>query len=262
MPDGAIAEDLENISVFRKYVAANVDKWYRYVNGPRGREVKNGDIRLVVGCDKTTSWGMATVSNMSKPSQLKFKPLDGQASGSPSCGYAWEYSGTAEVRVGPDQKAIDELKRGDTEDSRTGNRYLNQCLFVRTLNATLSDDKWEGLNREIGVDCNLDSTTTHACGTHSHSPSNGDTPSDTTQSTSSTNYNFENQQVASDTSDMEFTSIEASAKHLIVSVPPTATVSRVCERGKICLDSIPFQASHPSRILNETLLKMVRCILI
>jgi len=80
MPNGAISQDLENISIFREYLSANIDKWYRYVNGPRGREAKNGDIRLVVGCDKATSWGMAAVSDMSQPSKLKFKPLDGQAS--------------------------------------------------------------------------------------------------------------------------------------------------------------------------------------
>ncbi|KAF8956508.1 hypothetical protein BDZ97DRAFT_1616431, partial [Flammula alnicola] len=56
MPEGAISQDLENIPRFRAYAAKHVDNWYRFVNGPRGREAKNGDVRLVVGCDKTTSW--------------------------------------------------------------------------------------------------------------------------------------------------------------------------------------------------------------
>jgi len=39
MPEGAISEDLENISRFREYAAANARRWYEYINGPLGREV-------------------------------------------------------------------------------------------------------------------------------------------------------------------------------------------------------------------------------
>ena len=76
MPDGAVSQDLENLPRFREYVVANVERWYRYINGPRGREAKNGDVRLVVGCDKATSWGIATLTGMTQHSQLKFKPFE------------------------------------------------------------------------------------------------------------------------------------------------------------------------------------------
>ncbi|KAF9560915.1 hypothetical protein CPC08DRAFT_664962, partial [Agrocybe pediades] len=66
MPEGAISYDFENIPKLRKYIAANLESWYRYANGPRGREAKNGDLRIVIGCDKSTSWGMATMSNLSE----------------------------------------------------------------------------------------------------------------------------------------------------------------------------------------------------
>jgi hypothetical protein len=68
MPDGAISQDLENLPRFREYVAANVERWYRYIHGPRGREAKNGDVRLVVGCDKATSLGIATLTGMTQHS--------------------------------------------------------------------------------------------------------------------------------------------------------------------------------------------------
>ena len=55
MPRGARSEELGNLAMFREYAAANVANWYRFVNGPRGHEAKNGDIRLVVGFDKTSS---------------------------------------------------------------------------------------------------------------------------------------------------------------------------------------------------------------
>lgn len=139
MPEGAISEDLENIPRFREYAAANARKWYEYINGPRGREARNGDIRLVVGCDKTTSWGMAVLSNTNQHRQLEFRQTSGY-------GYSWEYSGSGtEVRVGPGQGEIDELR--DDDDPTTQHKYLNQCLFVRTLNVTLGDNAWDKLNR-------------------------------------------------------------------------------------------------------------------
>ena len=74
MPEGPMSQDLQNKSRFRKYASANIRKWYEYINGPRGCEAKNGDVRLVVGCDKATSWGMAALCNMTQDSRLKFKP--------------------------------------------------------------------------------------------------------------------------------------------------------------------------------------------
>jgi len=259
MPEGAISQDLENIARFRAYAAANVHSWYRYVNGVRGREVMNGDVRLVVGCDKTTSWGMAALfnTNTNQQCQLKFKPVGGQTSDSPTR-YIWEYSGMAEVRVGPHQEEIDELRRGDTDDSMNRVKYLNQCLFVRTLNFTLNDDDWEKLNREIGIDCIPDSNIGYRTGTPSRSTYSRDPLSDNTQSTSSTSGNFGIQRSAGESPALEFTSHDDNANRLVFSAPPTATVRRVFKRRAICCNSTLFQSCHPSRILNEALLKMVR----
>ena len=140
MPRGARSEDLGNLARFREYAAANVADWYRFVNGPRGREAKNGDVRLVVGFDKTTSWGIATFSNLTQQNSclLKFGPSEGDSA------YTWsEYSGVADVRAGPDSDEIDELKiDSDPPDVQ----FENQCLFVRTLNVTLADDVWADIH--------------------------------------------------------------------------------------------------------------------
>ena len=163
MPKGAIALDLENVPLFREYVTANVAKWYKFVNGERGREAKNGDIRVVIGCDKTTSWGMAAILNgtQQKACQLKFKILEeprAKLSGTP---YTWEYSGMAEVRVGPDVKEINALRNGDGDPFDTSppseEEFSNQCLFVRTLNATLNEEAWKKLNDSLGLPSVLDS---------------------------------------------------------------------------------------------------------
>ena len=181
MPEGAISEDLENVPRFREYASANIKSWYRYINGHLGHEAKNGDIHLVLGCDKATFWGMAALSKVAQHSQLKFKPLNFQSSNSGSCGYTWEYSGIAQAKVGPDQGEIDELRR---EDSASLDKYLNQCLFVRTLNVTFNDDDWEKLNR--GISIGYTPNAEHRSGSLSDSPRNGHAPSDSTQATSST----------------------------------------------------------------------------
>ncbi|KAF9048917.1 hypothetical protein BJ165DRAFT_1316906, partial [Panaeolus papilionaceus] len=56
LPEGAVSDETEGIGFWRKYMADNVESWYIYVNGTLGREAENGDIRLVVGCDKTSAW--------------------------------------------------------------------------------------------------------------------------------------------------------------------------------------------------------------
>ena len=63
MPQGAHAEDLVNISRFRQYISANAESWYKFVNNIRGREARNGDVRLVIGCDKHLGDGHVFKSN-------------------------------------------------------------------------------------------------------------------------------------------------------------------------------------------------------
>jgi hypothetical protein len=141
MPQGADAEDLANISRFRRYLSANAESWYKYVNDVRGREARNGDVRLVIGCDKASSWGMATFANSTAQDfHLKFKPT-GESGPRPT--YGWEYSGMVEARAGPMPEETEALRSSD--DSGYSGVYKNQCLFVRTLNATLRDDVWQGL---------------------------------------------------------------------------------------------------------------------
>jgi len=153
MPLGATTERLGNFASFRRYAASNMVHWYKFVNGVLGREAKNGDIRLVVGCVKTKSWGIATFANQSHQSscRLIFCPLEASSShsvSSDSSQYVWEYSGTADVRTGPSPGENDELKQVDDPGDVV---YENQCLFLCTLNATLPDNIWSEIN------CDLDS---------------------------------------------------------------------------------------------------------
>jgi hypothetical protein len=159
MPEGATSVDLENDLAFSNYLEANMQKWYEFVYRVRGKSIRNGQIRLVIGCDKTTAWGIATVSGMSQhtTNKLRFKALD--AASSSTTTYTWECSGMVEVRVGPDKHDIEALRSNDTGDNPLDTTLRNQCLFVRTMTATLNHDDWAKLNRSLGKSNVRDSNT-------------------------------------------------------------------------------------------------------
>jgi hypothetical protein len=146
VPRGARAEDLRNLTSFREYAIANVAHWYRFVNGPRGRGAKNGDVHLVAGCDKTTSWGMTAFGNQTQQNscRLKFSPSEGDSTST----YRWsENSGDVAVKAGPSAEQSHELRI----DSDPPNfQFENQCLFMRTFNITLTDDAWADIHSTLG----------------------------------------------------------------------------------------------------------------
>ena len=160
MPEGATSLDLENDAVFSDYLAANVRKWYEFVSRFCGRrDIRNGQIRLVIGCDKMTAWSIATVSGLSQKTTTKFrfKALD-MANPSMTM-YTWECSGMVEERVGPDRREIDALRSCDNGGHPLDTTPRNQCLFVRTITATLSNDDWN-LGRTTVKDSGTSSGTT------------------------------------------------------------------------------------------------------
>ncbi|PPQ91597.1 hypothetical protein CVT25_013695 [Psilocybe cyanescens] len=144
MPDGADTLELANVLHFERYLAKNVASWYRYVLVERGRQVENGEVRLVIGRDNSRTWGMATFENASTHGdalQLKFKPMEENVLGSRR--YTWESSGVASARTGPSRAQIEELTTEDNLD------ITNQTLFVRTLNARLKTKSWRKLTSAI-----------------------------------------------------------------------------------------------------------------
>ncbi|KAF9526471.1 hypothetical protein CPB83DRAFT_724515, partial [Crepidotus variabilis] len=57
MPHGAQRVDLINTTTFQEYMSQNAESWYRFVNGPYcRRNLSNGELHLVYGGDKSTSW--------------------------------------------------------------------------------------------------------------------------------------------------------------------------------------------------------------
>jgi len=142
MPDGATTEDLLNHKLVKKYIAKNAESWYTYIKEERGREVKNGDIRLVVGFDKVASWGIATfASSVEEQVRLEFKTNDSDQAASRA--YTWNFVGGGSGRVGPHEEEMDDLRQPN--ESATESKLKNQTVFVRTLNFNLNGETSDDL---------------------------------------------------------------------------------------------------------------------
>ena len=129
MPKGATTQNLLNTWLVRQIVIRNAKVWYQYATYTRGRNVKDGDIRVVVGFDKVTSWGMATSTcNSGQTASFVLKHDSTHV-------YRWDCIGGS-GRVGPQKDEIDDLRVEGTAPQ-------NQCVFVRTLNFTVSGEIWD-----------------------------------------------------------------------------------------------------------------------
>jgi len=147
MPQGAYHEDLKNIRRFREYALFHAESWYQYANGTCGREIGNGKLHLVTGCDKTTSWGIATYSHLHEDniSLLRFNPVGNEHQGRHSSytTYKWDYEGAAsEAKSGPEEDELMNLGVDGSVPPR------NQCTFIRSLTLALGD----GERRDVELD--------------------------------------------------------------------------------------------------------------
>ena len=152
MPQGAHHEDLKNIRRFREYALIHAESWYQYANGPCGREIGNGELHLVTGCDKTTSWGIATYSHFQSKrpeddvSLLRFNPVGNEHQGRHSSytTYKWDYEGAAsEAKSGPEEDERLNLGVNGSVSPR------NQCTFIRSLTPAFGVDDWERLELKV-----------------------------------------------------------------------------------------------------------------
>jgi hypothetical protein len=152
MPDGGLSEDLQNYKLMENYIAANAESWWEYVESEDcGVPTENG-IQVVVGTDKVSSWGMATFENVELPMEFEFKS-DGTASQTRTSN--WK---RIDGRAGPAEEEIRDLLMGPTMSPPR-----NQCVFVRTLNVSVSGTVRDKLAVEVCSSCSKDcmSDSTH-----------------------------------------------------------------------------------------------------
>ncbi|KAJ7339211.1 hypothetical protein DFH08DRAFT_650453, partial [Mycena albidolilacea] len=113
--EGASRTDLRGKKKFRDYAL----RWYAFVNSDLGRMVNNGDLYLVTGTDKSSSWSVAAFENHSEDCKLSLK-LKAALVGSTgaSCFWEWETANSF-ANSGPRPLPAD------------GERSENQTVFLR-----------------------------------------------------------------------------------------------------------------------------------
>jgi hypothetical protein len=83
------------------------------------RIAKNGSLYLVTGCDKASSWGIASFSIPSSVGTVALRLAANEvAEGSSACSYVWQQYGPAAAHTGPRRRAGERVTQ-------------NQCPFIR-----------------------------------------------------------------------------------------------------------------------------------
>lgn len=145
MPEAVQLSVLQNIAPFREYIRTNLKSWYKFVQLDLGREINNGEIRVVYGCRKSAAFGIATVSHTGRQNastELTFS-IDSSWIEITGCKYRWHYGGFAEVKAGPSLKEIRDIL--DQRGARTYDTIINQCLFVSTIDMPLPEAEWKSI---------------------------------------------------------------------------------------------------------------------
>lgn len=166
-PDPVYYMRLQSINLLQKYVNKHLVTWYKFLRDDLGRDIENGDLRVVYGCRKSTAFGIATVLNSGRSSEsteLTFS-VDESWIEAVGCKYHWHHRGSAEVKAGP---SIDE--NADIRSTGPGNRIpLNQCLFISSLDFRLSDEEWADVDSGDG-DVALSNQASHSGATSKSMP--------------------------------------------------------------------------------------------
>jgi len=102
LPEGASRCDLRPLETFQEYAVKHAHNWYSFVNGTLHRMVKNDALYLVTGCDKSSSWGVASFENHSDDCHVSLKLTAAQCgSGGVSCAWKWERGNSISADSGP-----------------------------------------------------------------------------------------------------------------------------------------------------------------
>ncbi len=128
LPDGGERYDSEHPLLLQEYAISNAHNWYKYFNGPgQGRQIRNGMLYLVTGCDKCHSWGNACYLHPTKSSSasLKFVATSVATLTGTAC-YRWE------VQAGVH-------KRSHHRDMTPG-ATANQTIFLRGYSISVRED--------------------------------------------------------------------------------------------------------------------------
>ncbi|KAF5313294.1 hypothetical protein D9619_002338 [Psilocybe cf. subviscida] len=144
MPEDVYAVKMQNQERLRAYISAHVVTWYDFVRRTLGRDISNGDLRVVCGYRKSAAFGIAAISTAKKPTQTRLTFCKSEEWARESgYKYQWSQVGSADVKTGPEYEESAELMYPVYGTSRK--LPENQCLFISTLDAKLSEEAWNSM---------------------------------------------------------------------------------------------------------------------
>ncbi|KAF5311135.1 hypothetical protein D9619_008056 [Psilocybe cf. subviscida] len=141
------ALELSTEKKVREWVHAHAYEWYRHLMS-RPNSIVNGDLRVIIGYEKTTYWASATFtrsgaeSNATGNFSLRLKVFDRPHRDS-RC--VWDHNGAIWpfTSVGAGERNTATVLQEGEGLSR------NQAIFVKAITVTLSDDEWERLESDL-----------------------------------------------------------------------------------------------------------------
>ncbi|KAJ7838272.1 hypothetical protein B0H14DRAFT_1087659 [Mycena olivaceomarginata] len=138
LPYRANLKRLRNVERVRAYAAKHAGCWYKYINGPRGRGLANGELYLVTGHEKAWSWGMASYYANREEFELSFKPTARADINK----YRW--SGTPGQKNPSRKKSHNRPRKNDAP--------LNHTTFIHGLSISLGTGLWSRLIGTVPVE--------------------------------------------------------------------------------------------------------------
>ncbi|KAJ7016323.1 hypothetical protein C8F04DRAFT_552662 [Mycena alexandri] len=149
LPDGASSWDLRPLQMFRDYALEHAEKWYEFVNGTCRRMVGDGDLYLVTGVTKSTSWGVAALKNQSGEGQISLK-LKAALVGDAGATYSWKWeSGGSSVNSGPWREPGEEKWRDNQTVFLRGFKVMVRSKLRKKLQPKtlpIVDSKWSDIS--------------------------------------------------------------------------------------------------------------------
>ncbi|KAJ7618641.1 hypothetical protein FB45DRAFT_169939 [Roridomyces roridus] len=144
LPDGAARWDLRPLRVFKDYALKHARSWYTWVNGRLGWMVESGDLYLITGVDKSSTWSVLATENRSEDLSLSLKLKAAQfASASGSCTWEWE-STSSFANSGPRRQPGWERPAGSEPEK-------DQTLFLRGFKVTVRSSSWIKSSKALSI---------------------------------------------------------------------------------------------------------------
>jgi hypothetical protein len=139
LPDGASRADLRRNKKFKDYALKHAQQWYVFVKEDLERIVDNGDLYLVTGTDKSSTWSVAAVENRSEDCKISLK-LKAAVVGSAGTSWIWEW-----------ETANSSADSGPRPLSADGEKTENQTVFLRGFKVAIRSSPLKKSAKAISI---------------------------------------------------------------------------------------------------------------